>query len=63
MKASIVLGIVLGLAWLALWIESRAAVAGLAGGLERASSQDPAVMVLSGALLLIAASLLRRYVA
>lgn len=61
MKATIILGMLFGLALLALFGEPRALAAGQAVTQLASGSQEPAWMVLSGASLLAAASLLRRH--
>jgi hypothetical protein len=62
MKATIILGVLVGLAFLALAFEPHVLAAGIAASQQAAANQDPAWMVLSGASLLIAASLVRRFV-
>ena len=62
MKATIILGALLVLALLGRALEPRAMAAGVAVSRQSAVSHDPAWMVLSGASLLMAASLVRRYV-
>ena len=59
MKATIILGLLLGLALLALVFEPLAVGPALQ---QAAGRQEPAWMVLSGASLLTVASLVRRYV-
>ena len=59
MKATIILGLLLGLALLALAFEPLAVGPALQ---QAAGRQEPAWMVLSGASLLTVASLVRRYV-
>ncbi|MEO6235781.1 MAG: hypothetical protein ABIQ52_02215 [Vicinamibacterales bacterium] len=61
MKVTVVLGVLSGLALLALVSESTALAAGVAAAPRATNSQEPAVMVLSGATLLAIASLVRRY--
>jgi len=62
MKATIILGAVLGLAAAALASEPTALAAGIVASQHAVGSQEPAWMVLSGASLLTIASLVRRYV-
>jgi len=62
MKATMILGALLGLAFLTLALEPHAVAAGIAASQQTTASQDPAWMVLSGASLLMAASLVRRYI-
>lgn len=62
MKATIVISVLLGLALLALTGEPAALAAGIAVSQRTAVTQEPVVMLLSGASLLTIASLVRRYV-
>lgn len=62
MKASIILGVILGLTLLAIVGEPTAVAAGLAVSQQAATTQEPALMVLSGASLLALASVVRRYI-
>lgn len=62
MKATIILGVLLALAFLALAFEPRVVAAGLRTSQHAAMNLEPAWMVLSGASLLTVASLVRRYV-
>jgi len=62
MKVTIILGVVSGLALLALASESTALAAGAAVSPHAATtSLEPAAMLLSGATLLLVAGLVRRY--
>jgi len=62
MKATIILGLLLGLAFLALALEPHALAAGGSVVTQSTGAQEPAWMVLSGASLLTVASLVRRYI-
>jgi hypothetical protein len=62
MKATIILGALVVSAFLTLGFEPHALAEGVAASQQAPASQDPAWMVLSGASLLLAASLVRRYV-
>lgn len=61
MKVTIVLGVLSGLALLALAGGSTALAVGVATSPRATNSQEPALMVLSGATLLAIATLVRRY--
>jgi len=61
MKVTKILGVVSGLALLALAGESTALAAGAAVSPHAANSLEPAAMLLSGATLLLVAGLVRRY--
>ena len=62
MKATIILSLLLGLAFLALALEPYAFAAGASTMPEGIGTLEPAWMVLSGASLLTVASLVRRYI-
>jgi hypothetical protein len=62
MKATITLGVFVGLAVVALAAEPAVLAAGLVASDQAIRSLEPAWMFLSGASLLAVASLLRRYV-